>query len=421
VSHDKPFFSIVIPTTRPHYLKYSLSSVLAQTFEDFEVILAFNPKPGGPELGVLPDDPRIKVTAAETFAPMHENWERGFKQIRGQWALLLGDDDCLIRHALEIVAQRIAESPRIDVILWRWGGFVVPEWPLPDRGRITIPGFSGKVQIRPSQSVEELLYGFDPDRNGEMKVWLPSVMRGAVRNDVVRTAQQRTGSLCHPLVPDFAAAAQIVVLTEEICLLDLPLVILNHPVDSMAAASAGLGAVLASQFYDPVGNPRFTYTLVQTRHGTHRPVIAETLMSMRAKYKPELARAFNPSRFLAWHITGLFESRARGTDTTAAEAEARAVLDTLSAEDQNLVKERITAYAKRMIAPTTNPRWRRRILTTIQALLLKAPIFLPVVASLTRRHGIDAFGPKIGVDEISKFADLVDRLVGRSQGARPAV
>jgi Glycosyl transferase family 2 len=420
VSQDKPFFSIVIPTTRPHYLKYSLASVLAQTFGDFEVIIAFNRKPGGAELGELPDDPRIRVTTAETFAPMHENWERGFKEIRGQWALLLGDDDCLIRHALEIVARKIEENPDTDMMLWRWGGFVVPEWPLPDRGRISIPGFAGKIETRASESVEELLYGFDPDRNGEMKAWLPSVMRGAVRSDVVRTAQQRTGSLCHPLVPDFAAAAQIVVLTKKICLLDLPLVIINHPVDSMAAASAGLGDVLASQFYDPVGNPRFTYTLVQTRHGTHRPVIAETLMSMRAKYKPDLAREFNPSRFLAWHMTGLLESRARGTDTTAAEAEAHAALETLGAEDRSLIKECVSAYEKRTIA-SANPQWRRRIVTTIQALLLRVPFFLPVAASLTRRYGITGFGPNMGVDEISKFAELVDKLIGRLQGARGAV
>jgi hypothetical protein len=168
---------------------------------------------------------------------MHENWERGFRQIRGRWALLLGDDDCLIQHALELVAQKIAENPRAEVMLWRWGGFIVPEWPTPERGRVCISGFTGKVECRSSGSVQELLYGFDPDRNGEMKVWVPSVMRGAVKSDLVRKAQEKSGCFCHPLTPDFGAAAQIVMLTREIYLLDLPLVIINRPMDNRSTSS----------------------------------------------------------------------------------------------------------------------------------------------------------------------------------------
>jgi Glycosyl transferase family 2 len=416
VNHNKPFFSVVIPTTRPGYLKYSLASVLAQTFKDFEVIIAFNRKPKGPELGNLPDDPRIKVIETDTFIAMHENWERGFRQIRGRWALLLGDDDCLIQHALELVAQKIAENPRAEVMLWRWGGFIVPEWPTPERGRVCISGFTGKIECRSSESVEELLYGFDPDRNGEMKVWVPSVMRGAVKSELVRKAREKSGSFCHPLTPDFGAAAQIVMLTKEIYLLDLPLVIINHPVDSMAASAVGRGEVKAAQFYDLVSNPRFTYTLVQTRYESNRPVIGETLMCVLAKYRPEAVEKFNPSRFLAWHLTGLLESRTKGIDTAAAEAEAHVALDTLSPSDRDTVRKRVMAYKERLTAPAaTNPRWRRRTLTAVQTLLLRAPIFLPIVAALTRRYGIDVFGPRIGIDEIPKFVKFVDQSVSRSQ------
>jgi Glycosyl transferase family 2 len=412
VSNTKPFFSVVIPTTRPHYLKYSLGSMLAQTFEDFEVIIAFNRKPGGQELGRLPDDPRIKVVEAETFLPMHENWERGFRQIRGEWALLLGDDDCLISHALEIISAKIAENPCPEMILWRWGGFVVPEWPSSDRGRISIPSFTGKVEKRSSESVEELLYGFDPERTGEMKRWLPSIMRGAVRAEVVRKAQERTGWFCHPLTPDYGAAAQIVMLTDQICLLDLPLLILNHPLDSMTASSASPVDVRASQFYDLVGNPRFGYTLVQTRHESNRPVIGETLMSVRAKYRPDTATKYNPSQFLEWHMAGLVEARAKGRDTAAAEAETDAAIDTLSGADRDLTR------GKRITVTKANLRWRRHILRAIQQLLMGVPVFNPLFVSLARRYGIDVFGPKVGIVEISTFTDFVDRLVSRSQAQR---
>jgi hypothetical protein len=413
VNNTKPFFSVVIPTTRPHYLKYSLGSVLAQTFEDFEVIIAFNRKPGGKELGKLPNDSRIKVVEAETFLPMHENWERGFRQIRGEWTLLLGDDDCLISHALEIISAKIAENPCPEMILWRWGGFIVPEWPSSDRGRIRIPSFTGKVEKRSSESVEELLYGFDPERTGEMKTWLPSIMRGAVRAEVVRKAQERTGWFCHPLTPDYGAAAQIVMLTNQICLLDLPLLILNHPLDSMTASSASPVDVRASQFYDLVGNPRFGHTLVQARHESNRPVIGETLMSVRAKYRPDTAAKYNPLQFLKWHMAGLVEARAQGRDTAAAEAETDAAIDTLSGADRDFIRGKRITKTK-----GTNLRWRRRILSAIQQLLMRAPVFNPLFVSLARRYGIDVFGPQVGIVEISAFADFVDRLVIGSQAQR---
>ena len=111
-----------------------------------------------------------------------------------------------------------------------------------------MPSFTGKVEKRSSESVEELLYGLDASPNGraKMKTWLPSIMRGAVRSEVVRKAQERTGWFCHPLTPDYGAAAQIVMLTDQICLLDLPLLILNHPLDSMTASSASPDDVRAS-------------------------------------------------------------------------------------------------------------------------------------------------------------------------------
>jgi hypothetical protein len=50
-----PYLSVIIPTTRPHYLKYSLASVLAQSDKDIEVIIAFNPPHPGVELGDIGD------------------------------------------------------------------------------------------------------------------------------------------------------------------------------------------------------------------------------------------------------------------------------------------------------------------------------------------------------------------------------
>ena len=135
-------------------------------------------------------------------------------------------------------------------------------------------------------------------------------------------------------------------------------------------------------------------------------------MSVRAKYRPDTAAEYNPLQFLKWHMAGLIEARAQGRDTAAAEAETDAAIDTLSGADRDFIRKQITT------TKSTNLRWRRRILSAIQQLLMGAPVFKPLFVSLARRYGIDVFGPKVGIVEISAFTDFVDRLVIGSQAQR---
>lgn len=130
---SRPLLSIVIPTTRPHYLQYSLKSVLAQDFSNFEVIIPFNPAPGV-QLGDLPADPRIRVITANRFLPMHENWEAGFSAARGEWVTLLGDDDCYISGAFTEIADALRRAPDLDMLIWKWGFYLSTDFPSSEAG-----------------------------------------------------------------------------------------------------------------------------------------------------------------------------------------------------------------------------------------------------------------------------------------------
>lgn len=416
MSERRPFFSIVIPTTRPHYLKYSLSSVLAQTLGDFEVIIAFNPPSENTELRSFPDDARIKVVNAPTFLPMHENWENGFRNINGQWAMLLGDDDCLIPQALETIAAQLAQRPQAKVLLWRWGGFVASDWPSPERGRVFIPPFSGKVEVRSSRQIETMMYGFDPNGTGQMKKWLPSIMRGAVSSDIVRQAQKRTGYFCHPLTPDYGAAAQIVRLVDEIFLLDAPLLILNHPTDSMTAAAQGQREVKKTQFYGVAGDPVFNHTIVQSRYESNRPLICETLMNVSHKYAAGEAEKLDLAAFFEWYFVGLLEAESHGTNISAAAAELDAAIATLPPSDQETVKRKISVRRERK-AQASPFSIKHAILVRIQQLLARSALWEGGLASLARRFGVDMNGPKAGISDIGQFTKLTGRLFYRVQAA----
>jgi hypothetical protein len=319
----------MIPTTRPHYLKYSLTSVLAQSDADIEVVLAFNPPRPDVLLGDIGDDPRVKVVTAPRFLTMHDNWDNGFINTTGEWVTLLGDDDCYVPHAVARMRDAIARRSDSDMLLWTWGSYIAPDCPIPKAGYGSIPSYSGKLSSKSTAEVGELLYGFKPD----MKKWLPSIMRGAVRRKYVAAARERSGYFCYPLTPDYGAAAQIVALAKRITLLDLPLVVLQTTRDSMAASSFGVEETRRDQLYGIAGNPAFVHSPLQARLETSSALIYETIMEVKGKYpelnyiKPDLVD------FLKYYYQTLMEIGQR-RDIAKARAEFEQVMSRMTAEER---------------------------------------------------------------------------------------
>ncbi|MBV9969780.1 MAG: glycosyltransferase, partial [Xanthobacteraceae bacterium] len=316
-------------TTRPHYLKYSLASVLAQDDPDIEVVIAFNPPNPGVQLGDLGNDPRIKIVTAPRFLPMHDNWDNGFINTTGEWVTLLGDDDCYVPHAVGRMRDAVARVRDSDMLLWTWGSYIAPDCPLPKAGYGSIPSYSGAISSKPTAEVGELLYGFKPD----MKKWLPSIMRGAVRREYVAMARKRSGYFCHPLTPDYGAAAQIIALAKRVTLIDLPLVILQTTRDSMAASSFGVEDTRRDQLYGIAGNPAFVHSPLQARLETNSALIYETLMAVKAKY-PELDYIKTELvDYLKYYYQTLLEIRQR-RDISKAFAEFEQVMSRMTAGDR---------------------------------------------------------------------------------------
>lgn len=98
--------SIVIPAFRAAYLGEALASLRAQTNKDFEVIVADDASPD--DLRAIFDEGSTGLDA--TFSRFDQNlggqsltshWERAIKLARGEWIMLLGDDDVLHEQAVE--------------------------------------------------------------------------------------------------------------------------------------------------------------------------------------------------------------------------------------------------------------------------------------------------------------------------------
>ncbi len=119
----RPRISVIIPThNRAELLDRAIKSVLAQTFEDFELIVVDDASTDGTSEVVAEfDDPRIRYIRLKknSGAPTARN--TGIKKSRGAFIAFLDDDDEWLPHRLELQVKRFEElDEEVGVV---YGGF----------------------------------------------------------------------------------------------------------------------------------------------------------------------------------------------------------------------------------------------------------------------------------------------------------
>ena len=110
-----PFFSVIVPlyNTPVAYLKAMIKSVLAQSYQNFELILV---DASGPAYGNVADtvkkfnDRRVVLCKLAQNAGIAANTNIGFGEASGDYIALLDHDDTLAPHALYEMAKAINEK-----------------------------------------------------------------------------------------------------------------------------------------------------------------------------------------------------------------------------------------------------------------------------------------------------------------------
>lgn len=98
-------FSLLTPTRdRPEWLPRALDSVLAQTFEDWELIVYDNGETHVRHL--VPDDPRFRYVRGPADGPA-DAFQKALELAGGEIVHPFSDDDRLVPEALEIVDREI--------------------------------------------------------------------------------------------------------------------------------------------------------------------------------------------------------------------------------------------------------------------------------------------------------------------------
>ena len=118
---DSPLFSVVVPAwkTPERYLRQLLESVLSQTFEDFELVIA-NASPEDERMGRILDeasgrDGRIRVTDLKENGGIAANTNVAIASSRGRYLCFMDHDDMIAPDAL-FEAWQLIRSNEIDLI-----------------------------------------------------------------------------------------------------------------------------------------------------------------------------------------------------------------------------------------------------------------------------------------------------------------
>jgi glycosyltransferase involved in cell wall biosynthesis len=121
-------FSVLLPTRdRLELLRQAVESVRMQEDPDWEVVISDNASSQDiagyvASLG----DVRIRYSRAETLLPVTENWNRTLEMSRGEYLIMLGDDDALLRGCLKRVRELIQGWNQPDAIYTQALQFAYP-------------------------------------------------------------------------------------------------------------------------------------------------------------------------------------------------------------------------------------------------------------------------------------------------------
>jgi hypothetical protein len=198
-----PRFSVVVPTReRAGTLRACLRTCLDQTFDDYEVVVSDNAsspatRAAADEAAAAAPPGRVRYVRTPGPVAMSANWEFGVGHARGEYVLIIGDDDALLPHALGAL-DRLARDTGAKAIRWETAYYTWPDVVLAGQGNyLRVPLGRGRRQ----RSGDEAIAAVAAFR--EIYTELPMLYNAAVHRDVLAEVRGRQGGRVFPHpIPD---------------------------------------------------------------------------------------------------------------------------------------------------------------------------------------------------------------------------
>jgi len=114
-----PRVSVVVPSfNNASFIEATMDSILAQTFEDFELVVADHSSVDGTweRLQRYAADPRVRLLQTETGGGAPRNWERVTAAARGELLKLVCGDDIVYPDCLRMQVEAMDANPSVVLV-----------------------------------------------------------------------------------------------------------------------------------------------------------------------------------------------------------------------------------------------------------------------------------------------------------------
>lgn len=242
----KIFVSIIIPTRdRAKYLDACLDSCVEIKNNNIEIIVSDNRSIDNTKQIVLnKKDSRILYIKTKNRVSMRENFEFALNSARGDYVLIIGDDDAIVAEAFsELIG--ILQCVDVDAATWptpffRWGEGVSSR--IGGRLRIRRDQIDGSQKYFGSKAIIDSIVGgkcFEQDN-------LPAIYHGIVRKSILDKIKTETGNYFNSSIPDVYMSYTLLFYISKFVHINIP-VSINAVGRSSGGDSASRGADEASR------------------------------------------------------------------------------------------------------------------------------------------------------------------------------
>jgi glycosyltransferase involved in cell wall biosynthesis len=230
-----PFFSIIIPTrNRYETLKYTIRTVLSQKFGSFELIISDNSDPANfDQAGLISEylgNERVKYFRPETVLSMSDSWEFALSHAKGEYIIIFGDDDGLIRGSLNRISEIIRKTGA-NLVSWARVEYSWPDrLPIEYANVMDIPYVEKTGMVNGKEYIKKLI-SFEADYRH-----LPMFYNSAVSKNLVNLLKEKTGRVFNAASPDIYSGYAFAHLAKKYICIGRPLSINGVSAKSNGAA-----------------------------------------------------------------------------------------------------------------------------------------------------------------------------------------
>jgi glycosyltransferase involved in cell wall biosynthesis len=123
-------FSVLVPTRGGGaYLRGCIDSVLAAAGDDVEVVVSDNANEDETAsiLAGYAGEARVRVVRQDTVLAVADNWNAAYRASRGDYVLMLGDDDALLPDCFEVLRRLLDAHDDPECLTYNAFSFIAPD------------------------------------------------------------------------------------------------------------------------------------------------------------------------------------------------------------------------------------------------------------------------------------------------------